>query len=200
MQLLQLSVSDEMRPAARLAVECLQRGGVVLAPTETVYGLMTKWGNEGGYDRIFQMKRRPPDKLLQMLASSLDMAEDAGVAATSRLRALAEAFWPGPLTVVCDAKDGGTIGLRIPDHPFVLGMLRMLGHPLAATSANQSGHPPATTVELALADLDGRPDAVFDAGPGGSVASTVVLLTGRQPSVIRQGAVTREQIEIVLGT
>lgn len=168
-------------------------------PTETVYGLMVLWRNAAGRERIYELKQRPADKRLQMLAASVAMAEQAGVLASPMLRALGKAFWPGPLTVVVEAADGDTIGLRVPRHALLLAILEELGEPLAATSANLSGLPPALDAAAATRDLAGEVDLLVD---GGVVevgeASTVVSVVGGELKVLRPGPITEAELRRAL--
>jgi L-threonylcarbamoyladenylate synthase len=182
--------------ALRAARECLNRGGVIAAPTETVYGLMTRWDNSHGRKRIFQLKHRPPERQLQMLAPDLQCAADAGVVITSAAQRLANAFWPGPLTLVLPTRDGHTVGLRIPGHVWLLELLLILPWPLAATSANRSGEPPALNAADAWTCLAGTPDLVIDGGsiPEGK-ASTVASLTDNKLQVLRPGPISAEQLQ-----
>lgn len=198
MQRLSLRAESTVDAVLDAAVRHLEAGGVVAAPTETVYGLMTLWDNAAGRERIFALKRRPPEKRLQMLASDLAQAERHGVRPDARLRALSEAFWPGPLTVVCRAADGDTIGLRIPHHGFMHRLLVRLGSPLAATSANPSGEPPAADAASAIHGLDGAPDLLIDGGTVQSLASTVVSLVGDALQVLRDGPIAAAEIGAVL--
>jgi len=201
MQTVRVFAGGDRGDAVRQAAEVLQAGGVVAAPTETVYGLMTLWGNARGCERIFRLKRRPKEKRLQMLAASIETAISHGMCDSPALRALAEAFWPGPLTVVGPASGGGTIGLRIPQHPFLLHLLRELGLPLAATSANLSGREPACTAGDAVRQLGGSPDLLVDGGDtreGGGEASTVVSVVGKPFCVLRSGPVTEEALCLAL--
>lgn len=186
------------------AAAALSGGGVLVVPTETVYGIMTRWGSDSGRERIYALKHRPQNKLLQMLAPSVEAAVRAGVKPSADLDRLAERFWPGPLTVVVEGStQGETIGLRIPDHPFLLKMLETADCVAAATSANLSGTPPAVNVEDALAGLDGEPDFAVDGGVitvTGGKASTVVSIVGGKDAlkVIREGVVTADDIRKVL--
>lgn len=186
------------------AAAALSGGGVLVVPTETVYGIMTRWDSDSGRERIYALKHRPQNKLLQMLAPSVEAAVRAGVKPSTDLDRLAERFWPGPLTVVVEGSTPGeTIGLRIPDHPFLLKMLETAGCVAAATSANLSGTPPAVNVEDALAGLDGEPDFAVDGGVitvTGGKASTVVSIVGGKDAlkVIREGVVTADDIRKVL--
>lgn len=181
------------------AVSILRGGGVIVIPTETVYGLACRWDDADARERIYRLKRRPATKRLPMLAHDLASAERAGVMESEPLRRLAQAFWPGALTVVAPARQPGeTIGLRIPNHPVALAILRTLGEPLACTSANLSGEKSALTVEEALRSLDGEPDAVVDAGRvtvTDGQSSTVVSLLEGQPKILREGPISLRQIE-----
>ena len=117
---------------------------------------------------------------------------------SEQLRRLASAFWPGALTAVVPALQGDSIGLRIPNHPVALEILRLFGEPLACTSANLSGEKSALTVEEALRSLDGEPDAVVDAGRvtvTDGQSSTVVSLLEGQPKILREGPISLRQIE-----
>ncbi len=176
----------------------LREGGVIVIPTETVYGLACRWDDTVARERIYQLKRRPASKRLPMLVHDLAAAERAGVVVNTDLRRLASAFWPGALTAVVPALQGESIGLRIPDHPVALEILRLLGEPLACTSANLSGEKAALTVEEALRSLDGEPDAVVDAGMvtvTNGLSSTVVSLLEKQPKILREGPISLRQIE-----
>lgn len=196
MRRIALGESSPSHAAAAEAAQCLRAGGVIVAPTETVYGLMTRWANTDGRERIFAMKNRPAEKQLQMLAADLKTAVQHGVEPDERLDALAAAFWPGPLTVVCPSRPGGTVGLRIPDHAFMRALLAALDEPLAATSANLSGEPAAVCADQAIARLQAPPDLLVDAGPvrRGGRASTVILLEARGIKVLREGPVSADAI------
>ncbi|MGI5925413.1 MAG: L-threonylcarbamoyladenylate synthase [Lentisphaeria bacterium] len=174
------------------AVHILRAGGVVAAPTETVYGLLARWSAPVARERIYQLKHRPADKRLQMLAPSLTAAETAGLLPHPALPAIAAAFWPGALTVVAPAQNNDSIGLRIPAHPFILAVLRELGEPLAATSANLSGQTPATNADDAVRNLNGKPDLLVDGGVvtlTAGAASTVLSLLSEPPSILRAGPI-----------
>ena len=190
----------ELEAQAEACAEALRRGGVAALPTETVYGLATLWGNDAGRQRIFELKHRAENKPLQMLAADMAMARAAGVLVDPRLERLAAAFFPGALTVVCSAAGSVTIGLRIPDHAFTLAVLRRLGAPLAATSANRSGEPPGADAAAAVAGLDGSPDLLVDGGPiADAQSSTVISLTGPTPQLLRAGPLPFDRILAALG-
>ncbi len=193
-----ITIKADSQYAIETAARLLNQSKVIAAPTETVYGLLAKWNDEAAISEIYRLKHRPHDKRLQMLAYDLDAAKQAGLLVTPELEAIAKAFWPGPLTVVANATDGDTIGLRIPNHPFMLELLRRLRHPVAATSANLSGTPPAVTPEDAVKSLNGKPAALFDGGTvsiTNGTASTVASILDNQLTIIRPGLITLEQLK-----
>lgn len=199
MERMQLSDGGGFAAAVAAGAAVLRAGGVVALPTETVYGLATRWGHAPGIARIYELKHRAENKPLQMLAADLAMARAAGVLPDPRLDKLAAAFMPGPLTVVCRAADGGTIGLRIPQHAFTLALLRELGVPLAATSANRSGEPPGADAAGAVAGLAGEPDLLVDGGPiRQAQASTVVSLLEPDLKLLRPGPLTLDALKRAL--
>lgn len=179
-------------------IKLLSSGAVILFPTETVYGIGTLWRNQAGRERIYQLKNRPADKQLQMLAASVEQAVAAGVLLSGELRKIAARFWPGPLTLVLPATDGKSVGLRIPAHPFLLRLLQELDEPLAATSANLSGKPPALQAKEAARLLNGQADLIIDGGEvsaTGGIASTVASLLDGNLRILRQGPITLAQLQ-----
>jgi L-threonylcarbamoyladenylate synthase len=194
------------------AAELLREGGLVAFATETVYGLGANALSAAAVAGIFVAKQRPAwDPLIVHVATVEQVAEIAVVPVeiAARVAALARAFWPGPLTlllprsaVVPDAVTAGRalVGVRVPAHPAAQALLRACGLPIAAPSANVFGHTSPTTAEHVLADLEGRIDAVLDAGatPVG-VESTVVDPLQTPMVLYRPGAVTAEQMTAVTG-
>ena len=185
------------------ATALLQAGELVAFPTDTVYGLGCRGGDDAALARIFEAKRRPADKLVPMLAASLAQVEAQGYIVDERARDLARRWWPGPLTLVLAPArpDRPTQAFRVPDHPIALELIRHSG-PLPTSSANRSGEPEAFDADdvlVAFADVD-LVAGVVDGGrvPGG-VASTVVDLSVSPAIVRRDGPITREQLAELIG-
>src|ERR1700734_3017565 len=194
----------EAQEALERAAEILRGGGLVALPTETVYGLGANALDRAAVERIFAAKSRPAwDPIIVHIASEA-MLEGLVEEVPAAARRLMQHFWPGPLTLllrrtsaVPDAVTAGRplVGVRMPAHPVVLEVIRMAGVPVAAPSANSFGHISPTTAEHVLEDLDGRIDAVLDAGPTIHGVESTVLDPCRNPMVIyRPGAVTAVQI------
>ena len=193
-------------------VECagiLRRGGLVGIPTETVYGLAANALDAAAVARIFEAKERPSWDPLIVHVSDFDMIGGIAAEIPARVRTLAEQFWPGPLTVLLKkslqvpaAVTAGleTVAARMPGHPVARTLIAAANLPLAAPSANRFGRTSPTTAEHVLRDLDGRIDAILDAGPTNIGVESTVLDVLSTPSVLlRPGGVTREQIESVIG-
>ena len=190
------------------AIQALREGGVVALPTDTVYGICVAMATAGGIERLFQVKRRPPDKGIMLLLERAEQATEIGVM-TPAAAALARACWPGGLTVVVPLRAGvtvpaaltsgaSTIGLRVPDHDAPRAIARGVG-PLPATSANVSGLPEAPDAATIVAQLGEAIDLVLDGGPAhGGPASTVVDCSGQRPVVIREGAVPLDRLIAIL--
>jgi L-threonylcarbamoyladenylate synthase len=191
------------------AVETLRRGGLVAFPTETVYGLGADADNATALARLYAVKGRPGEHPVIVHvgapAQLAEWAEDVPVVA----RRLADALWPGPLTLVVrraarvlDGVTGGgdTVGVRVPDQPIALALLRAFGGGIAAPSANRFGHVSPTTAGDVRADLGDDVEVVLDDGPCPvGVESTIVDCTGDELVILRPGGVTRERVEEVSG-
>lgn len=182
------------------AAAFLRAGGLVAFPTDTVYGIGCRAGDEAALARLFEAKRRPAEKAVPILVASLEQAGELGLEVTPA-RPLADRFWPGGLTLVL-AADTGSQAIRVPDHPVALALIAAAG-PLATSSANRSGEPEAyeaNDVLIAFADTD-LLDAVVDGGrvPGG-IASSLVDLTADRPRLLRDGPISRAELEAVIGT
>jgi L-threonylcarbamoyladenylate synthase len=193
----------------------LHEGGVVAFPTETVYGLGADARNRDAVRKVFAIKGRPFDRPLTVHIAAADRAEHFAESIPEGARLLAEALWPGPLTLVLPKRadvlhdlTGGTIsvGLRVPDHPVALGLILELSQlrgeiaGIAGPSANRFDEPPPTTAQTVTRALGGAPDMVIDGGACAiGIPSTVVDCTTPSPRILRAGAVSEQRIAKVLG-
>lgn len=199
---------DDVKNIER-AAEILKNGGLVAIPTETVYGLAANALDERAIERIFAAKGRPRDNPLIVHINSYDQIELLARDIPPTARSLAEAFWPGPLTLVLPKRasvhrrvSGGldTVALRVPAHFAARAIITASGLPLAAPSANISGSPSPTCARHVLKDLDGLVDAVVDSGDCAvGVESTVLSLANTPPKLLRPGGVTPAQIRSIIG-
>ncbi|MBX9824451.1 MAG: threonylcarbamoyl-AMP synthase [Xanthobacteraceae bacterium] len=196
--------------AATDAATCLGAGGLVAFPTETVYGLGADATNATAVAKLYEAKGRPSFNPLIAHVPDLLAAERLAVF-DQAARRLAAKFWPGPLTLVLKKRAGcavaelataglDSIAVRVPSHEVARDIIRKLGRPVVAPSANRSGHVSPTTARHVLDDLGGRIDLIIDGGPTHvGVESTIVALLDR-PLLLRPGGVPRDDIRVVLGT
>jgi len=192
------------------AARLLRAGRLVAFPTETVYGLGADATSNTAVAGIYAAKGRPSFNPLIAHVATLEAARREGVF-DADAEALAHAFWPGPLTLVLPRAEGGqvcdlaragldTLALRIPAHPVALDLLRAVGRPVAAPSANRSGHVSPTTASHVAADLDGRIDLILDGGPCAvGVESTIVACLAGGARVLRPGGVSTADVFAALG-
>ncbi|MEW6155089.1 MAG: L-threonylcarbamoyladenylate synthase [Actinomycetota bacterium] len=198
-----LAFSDVVAEAARV----LAGGGLVALPTDTVYGLACDPFRPGAAARVFAAKGRPRGVPLPVLVASVEQADEVGGPFSAVTERLVARFWPGPLTVVVSRRpgvaadlgdEGGTIGLRLPDHVLVRALCAEAG-PLATTSANRHGQPPAVTAAEVVEAVGGHVPLVLDGGRCEGEPSTVVDLTGPRPRLVRPGRLPWDAIEAVVG-
>lgn len=195
-----LKVDPQNPDAAALArgASALKNGDLVGYPTETFYGLGAAALDRAAVRRIFEIKGRPQSKPLLVLVDSVEMAERIAAVPASARRLMAR-HWPGALTLVLPARPPvpdevtagtGTVAVRLSPHPIARGLVRALGAPVTAPSANRSGAPPPTTADAVLRDFDGALALVLDGGPTpGGLPSTILDATVDPPRVVREGAV-----------
>jgi len=181
--------------AVEEAAAALGRGEVVAFPTDTVYGVAA---GHGHIEKLFAAKGRPKDKRIPVLLSDASHLEGSAIV-TPTARALADRFWPGPLTIVLAAPRRGTLAFRVPASDVARRLIAASGGGLPVTSANRSGEADATTAEEVLEQLGGRIALVLDGGrtPGG-VPSTVVDCTGNDVKILREGAIPEWRIDHAL--
>ncbi len=176
------------------ALKALARGELVIVPTETVYGLAADPRNATAMQRLFEAKGRPRVKPITLMAADMYQITSHGCTLRPAAKALADAFWPGPLTLVLPSNDGND-GFRIPGYAVTLELLRKAGTVLAVTSANASGEPPAQTVAEAIKSLGSWVTVAIDSGPSpGGVPSTVVRVVGETVEILRDGAISKKDV------
>lgn len=191
--------------AIAAAQQVLASGGVVAFPTDTVYGIGVAVHDAAGIERLYAIKGRDAAKAIPVLAASIDDLVDVAEVNTAAQQ-LAQAFWPGALTLVLPKRSGlpaqlsalDTVGVRVPDHPLALALLAAVG-PMAVTSANLSGGADSATAAEVLDQLEGRVDLLLDGGrTPGSSPSTVLELSGENASILRAGPISEEQVMAIL--
>ncbi|MBQ0139706.1 MAG: threonylcarbamoyl-AMP synthase [Kurthia sp.] len=192
------------------AVDLLKNGEVVAFPTETVYGLGGIATSDEAVAKIYEAKGRPSDNPLIVHIGTIEEIDRYVTDISEKAKKCMATFWPGPLTIICKVKPNvlsakvtaglDTVGLRMPNHPVALQLLRQLGEPVAAPSANRSGKPSPTEGIHVEEDLQDRIPLILDGGATGiGVESTVIDLTLQQPTILRPGGVTKEMLEEVIG-
>ena len=201
---------EHIDPAAmREAGRILKEGGLVAFPTETVYGLGGNALDERASGKIYAAKGRPSDNPLIVHIAETDALFQITEEVPKKAMAMAEAFWPGPLTMIFRknekvplATTGGlsSVAVRMPSHPVALALIREGGGFVAAPSANTSGRPSPTTADHVREDLSGKIDMILDGGPVGiGLESTIVDFTEETPTILRPGYINREMMEKVIG-
>jgi L-threonylcarbamoyladenylate synthase len=190
------------------AVASVRSGELVVLPTDTVYGIGTDAFSPPAVAALLRAKGRGPDMPVPVLIGSLSTLDGIATRVSTQTRQLVEAFWPGALTVVCHQQPSlawdlgdtrGTVAVRMPLHPVALELLSAVG-PMAVSSANITGHPPATTVTEAQSQLGESVAVYLDGGPCAEDAlpSTIVDVTGDTPRVLREGAISLDELRAVL--
>ena len=189
------------------ALDVLRRGGLVAFPTDTVYGVGAMAFDPAAIERIYTAKGRDATKALPILLAELAGLAEVAQALPPKVLRLAGSFWPGPLTLVVhklaavpmSISRDGTVGVRVPNHPIAIALLRGVG-PLAATSANRSGEADPLTAEDVAAGLEDQVDLILDGGrAAGGRPSTVVDCTVNPPTLVREGPVSFAEILAALG-
>ena len=208
-RVIRLRPGGENAAEVRAAAAALAGGAVAAYPTETFYALGAAAFVKKAVGRVYRLKKREAAKALSVVACDLDMVREIAGARTPAFTALAGEFWPGPLTLVLPAAPGvpeflagpgRTIAVRIPPLPWLRDLVRELGEPLTATSANLAGEKELADPRDVEALFAGRIDLLVDGGPApGGLPSTIVDLAGEHPRILREGRIPRERIESLLG-
>lgn len=198
-------------PAAiRAAADAIRRGELVIFPTETVYGLAADALSEDAIRLVFDAKGRDEGNPLPVQVAGVEQLAMVTSSVPDSARALAAKYWPGPLTIVLPKNDSlsdlvtagrPNVGVRVPDHKVALALLRELGSPIIASSANISGNPAPTTAQSAIDQVGEGAAIVLDAGECRiGVASTVVDLSTTPPRILRSGVITDDEIRAIVGS
>jgi len=182
----------------------LLQGGVVVVPTDTLYGLAADVLNEAALSKVFDIKGRPADLPLPVLVGDWEQVGMVAVVENDDVEELVAEFWPGSLTVVLPKRAGlspvvtggrDTVAVRMPDHWVPLNLAANLGSPISGTSANRSGEPDLKSLDELKKILGDRVDAIIEAGPSpGGTQSTIVDMTGNSPALIREGATSFDEV------
>lgn len=203
-----VSIVAATHEALERAAEAIRDGGVVVMPTETVYGLACDATNDAAVARVFQIKGRPSDNPLIVHVSSFEGLRALAIEVPDQARDLAQRFWPGPLTLVLKKRDSvpyrttaglDTVAVRMPDHPVALELVRRSGRPIAAPSANLFSQLSPTRAQDVDPLILSQVDLALDGGQCDiGLESTVLDLSGEEPQILRPGGVGRGDIEAVL--
>ena len=204
-----LRPDDTLRIEVRTAADILRNGGIVSIPTDTVYGLAASPFSEKAVARLFAIKGRPRDMALPLLLADYTELLRCAYDIPELAWELAEEFWPGALTLVLrkagripDTVSGGrqTIAVRVPNHEVPRAIARELGGPITGTSANRTGRPAPTTADGVRDELGHAIDMLIDGGRSdGGLPSTVLDVSGGQPRILRDGAVSAARIQETYG-
>ncbi|MBF0570177.1 MAG: threonylcarbamoyl-AMP synthase [Candidatus Omnitrophica bacterium] len=198
-----LSISPKSPEPDRIleAARVIHDGGLVVFPTETVYGIAADFTNPLAMKRLREVKKRSEAKPFSIMVGQKELIRNYTPYDAPRLFKLIDRYWPGPLTVIVPTeKAGQTIGIRIPDHPVALKLVQNAHCTIAAPSANFEGNPAPTTLDEALKDLDGLVDLAIDSGRVDiGKASTIVDFTKDKPTVVREGVITQAEVDGITG-
>jgi L-threonylcarbamoyladenylate synthase len=200
--------SEKVQKQIDKGIEIIRNGGVVAFPTDTVYGLGAGAYKEAAIERIFQVKKRPLEMALPILIGSVAQVHEVALDVSAYGWRLIKEFFPGGLTLVVfrgrNVKDiitagGDTVAIRMPDHPVPQALIRGSGMPIVGTSANISGQLNPLNMDEVRAQIGGSVDLVIDADPAPrGIESTVVDVTGEFPVILRQGAISKADMESVV--
>ena len=187
--------------------QIIKNGGIVVFPTETVYGIGTNGLNENSIKRLYEVKQRPLNKPISLLVNNIEMIEQITQNISELEYKLIKKFMPGPFTIILKKKDivpniltanGDTVGIRMPENKVALKLIEYAGVPIATPSANISGKPSGTTLDMINNDFGEKVDYFIDGGKSKiGVASTIVQVIGGKPHILREGAILKEDIDLM---
>lgn len=186
----------------------IKHGGIVIFPTETVYGIGVNGLDEEAVKKLYKVKKRPEDKPISLLVSNMDMVNQISKDISEVEYKLMETFFPGPFTIILKKRKNvpdivtanqDTVGVRMPDNETTRKLIEYAGVPIATPSANISGKPSGTNMKEIMKDFDDKVDYYIDGGESKlGVASTIVKVIDEIPHILRQGTITKEEIEKVV--
>ncbi len=180
------------------AAKVIAGGGLVVIPTETVYGIAANALDKNALERLYEIKKRPANKPFSLLIADNHKAEELARDIPVAAYKLMHKFWPGPLTIILKTAGEAKVGLRMPDHPVALGIIEQAQVAIACPSANIAGKPAPDNFSQAIQNMDGLVDLAVDAGPAKlGLESTIVDLTVQPLQIIRSGAIKDEEINAV---
>ncbi|MCP4668747.1 MAG: threonylcarbamoyl-AMP synthase [Deltaproteobacteria bacterium] len=202
---MKVAPAQDFQEAIEKASQCLKSGGLVVYPTESFYGLGADATNQGAIERLFAVKKRPPDRPVLILIASTAMLTQYVDSLPPVAHQLMHAFWPGGLTLVFEAgpmipslltANTGKIGVRLSSNPVATALTKALGTPVTGTSANISGEPACRSGKEVLSSLGEGVDIILDGGmtPGG-MGSTILDVTADPPHILREGMVSGKRLK-----
>lgn len=204
---LDLRISNDYEKLKKPA-QILKNGGIVVFPTETIYGIGVNSLDKTAIEKLYTVKNRPLNKPISLLISNIEMIENVAKDILPEEYALMKAFMPGPLTIILKKKDNisnlltantNTIGVRMPANEIALNLINYAGMPIATPSANISGKPSGTNIETIMKDFGNSVDVYIDGGESKlGLASTVVQIVNGIPNILRQGVITEKNIIDIL--
>ncbi len=200
-------LSSHIQKQVERGISILKQGGLVAFPTDTVYGLGAGVNTEPAVERLYQAKKRPQNMALPLLLAHTSQISEVAESVPEVVWLLVRNFLPGALTLILPKSNsvpdiitagGMTVAVRIPAHPIPVALIEGLGAPIVGTSANLSGRPNSLTADEVYSQFGDKVDLVIDGGRcSGSAESTIVDVTGEMPTILRQGAISREELEQV---
>lgn len=192
---------DKLKEPAKI----IREGGIVIFPTETVYGIGTNGLNEKAIKRLYEVKQRPINKPITLLVSDIEMINKIAKNITKLEYDLMNTFFPGPLTIILQKKNiipdiltanGNTIGIRMPSGKIARKLIKYAGIPIATPSANISGKPSGTNIKDIKKDFEGKVDCFIDNGESKlGIPSTIVKVVNNVPHILRKGSISEEEIK-----
>ncbi|MGR3292411.1 MAG: L-threonylcarbamoyladenylate synthase [Candidatus Scalindua sp.] len=194
-KILNLRNQDTYEENIKIAAKALLSGKIVAFPTETVYGLGVCADNDSAIDNLYRVKQRSRDKKLSIMIAKPEEATKYVKLIPPIAEKLISAFWPGPLTIILDIDDGGTVGLRNPDNRVIRDLINAVEIPIASTSANISGRPPSINAQQVINNFSDKIDVVLDGGPTeAGTPSTIVKIGDDTYEIIRHGVIGKERL------